>query len=121
MFEHISEPLISRRAFFHRFAASTVVGLILIVISLMIGILGYHLLEKLSWADSFLNASMLLGGEGPLDHQRTPGGKIFEGFYALFSGIAVLSISGVIFAPVVHRFLHKMHVKADPSKKTKNR
>jgi hypothetical protein len=50
-----------------------------------------------------------LGGIGPLDHERNTAGKLFEGRYALCCGLAVISVAGIIFAPVVHRFLHKLH------------
>src|SRR5512143_869952 len=109
MYEHRSEPLLPRRAFFRRLAASTSVGLALVAASLFAGMLGYHAIERLSWIDAFFNASMLLGGMGPIDHERGAGGKIFEGLYALYCGLAVISIAGIIFAPVVHRFLHKLH------------
>lgn len=109
MFEHVSEPLLSRAAFLQRLAVSTGIGLGLIAISLLIGMVGYHSIESLDWLDAFLNAAMLLGGMGPLEHDRNQAGKLFEGFYALYCGLAVISITGIIFAPVAHRFLHKMH------------
>lgn len=109
MFEHVSEPLLGFREFLRRLAASTVIGLGLITISLLVGMVGYHTIEKLEWIDAFLNAAMLLGGMGPLEHNRTPAGKLFEGFYALYCGLAVISVAGIMLAPVAHRFLHKMH------------
>ena len=109
MYEHKSQPLLQRRAFYRRLAASTSVGLLFIAVSLGAGMVGYHALEGLGWVDSFLNASMLLGGQGPLDHQRSTPGKIFEGLYALYCGLAVISAAGIVFAPVIHRFLHKIH------------
>ena len=72
--------------------------------------LGYHLLEGFSWIDSLLNASMILGGMGPVDQLKTDSGKIFASFYALFSGIVFLVVAGVIFAPIIHRFMHKFHI-----------
>ena len=71
--------------------------------------LGYHYLVGLSWIDSYENAAMILSGMGPLASPVTTAGKIFAGSYALFSGIAVLAIAGVIAAPLVHRFLHRLH------------
>ena len=109
MFEHVSEPLLSFRVFLRRLAASTVIGLGLIAISLLIGMFGYHSIEGLGWLDAFLNASMLLGGMGPVEHDRNSAGKLFEGLYALYCGLAVISVTGIILAPVAHRFLHKMH------------
>src|SRR5512140_819066 len=111
MFEHRSDPLAPRAVFLWRFATSTALGLMAAIVSLFAGMLGYHALEHLSWIDSFLNASMLLGGMGPLDHERNSAGKLFEGLYAIYCGLAVISVAGIIFAPVVHRFLHKFHLK----------
>jgi hypothetical protein len=113
MFEHKSQPVLSRSGFLRRLAASTSLGLALVVVSLLAGMVGYHAIEDLSWADAFLNASMLLGGMGPLEHERSTSGKLFEGLYALYCGLAVISVAAIIFAPVIHRFMHKLH--ADPS------
>lgn len=118
MFEHIGQPVLSRAAFLSRLARNVGLGAGILFVSLLAGMLGYHEIERLSWVDSFLNASMLMGGEGPLDHQRSTAGKVFEGFYALYCGLAVITIAGIIFAPVVHRFFHKLHrgrhTKGDP-------
>jgi len=85
-------------------------GIGIIIFSLVVGMAGYHWFEELAWIDSFTNAAMILSGMGPLAQPHTDGGKIFAGIYALYSGLAVILIAGVIFAPVVHRFLHKFHV-----------
>ena len=53
---------------------------------------------------------MILGGMGPVDPIKTAAGKIFASFYALYSGLAIISIAGLLLAPIVHRFLHKFHV-----------
>lgn len=110
MFEHCSQPLISRRAFLRRVAGSTIIGTGLIAVSLFIGMLGYHFFEGLNGIDSFLNAAMLLGGMGPLEQPQTYAGKLFAGLYALYCGLAVIVVTGIIFAPVVHRLFHKFHV-----------
>jgi hypothetical protein len=82
----------------------------ILVISLGIGMLGYGLLEHLSFLDALLNASMILGGMGPVNPIQTAGGKIFASFYALFSGMIFLVAAGVMIAPVAHRLLHIMHL-----------
>ena len=81
------------------------------MVSLLIGMLGYRLLEGLSWLDAFVSASMLLGGMGPVDPLHTTGGKLFAGLYALYCGFMVIAIAGIIFAPIVHRFLHRFHLE----------
>jgi hypothetical protein len=108
-FEHFSRPLLPRAAFFRRLSLSALIGLALIGVSLAFGMFGYHGLEHLSWLDSFLNASMILGGMGPMWSPQTVAGKLFAGFYALYSGLAVLVIAGITFAPVIHRLLHRFH------------
>src|SRR5660398_80394 len=85
----------------------------MICFSLAIGVSGYHFFAKLSWIDSLYNASMILTGMGPVAVLPTSAAKIFASFYALFSGIAFLSTVAVIFAPIVHRLMHKMHLKDD--------
>ncbi len=74
---------------------------------------GYRFFEGLSWTDSFLNASMILGGMGPVDYMKNDGGKIFAGVYALYSGLAFLVVAGLLFGPVAHRILHSFHYDSD--------
>jgi hypothetical protein len=92
-----------------RLAHSGIIAIALIAVSLFIGMSGYHLFEGLSWIDAFLNASMLLGGMGPVNAPATSGGKLFAGLYALYCGLAVIVVAGVILAPVAHRILHRFH------------
>jgi hypothetical protein len=80
-----------------------------------LGVLGDHYLEGLAWIDALVNASMLLGGMGPVDALHTVAGKLFASFYALYSGIIFLVVVGVIFAPLYHRFLHRFHLEVDDS------
>ena len=47
---------------------------------------GYMHFEGLTALDAFLEASMLLGGMGPLQGPVTSGGKVFAGLYALYAG-----------------------------------
>ena len=116
MFEHRGQPLLPRRAFARRLAAGIAAGMALVAVSLGIGMLGYHDLERLPWLDAFLNAAMLLGGMGPIEPLRTSAGKLFAGIYALYCGLAVIVVAGVIFAPIVHRVFHRFHLEP-PSRK----
>lgn len=109
-YENRKEPLITRRAFLRRMIQHIGAGLTLICLSLGIGMLGYHALEGMTWVDSLLNASMILGGMGPVNSLSTDAGKIFASIYALFSGVVFLAASGVMVAPLVHRILHRMHL-----------
>ncbi len=109
-FEHRAQPVIPAHHFMVRVAHSGAIALVLIAGSLLIGMVGYHALEGLSWIDAFLNASMLLGGMGPIATPVTYAGKIFASLYALYCGVAVLLVAGVILAPIAHRILHKFHM-----------
>jgi hypothetical protein len=77
--------------------------------SLLVGMWGYEYFEQLGWRDAFLNSAMLLGGMGAVDPPRTDAGKLFAGFYALYSGLVFLVVAGLLFAPVAHRILHRFH------------
>ncbi len=105
------KPLLPRHVYLKRLARSICLGLGIIAGSLLIGMLGYHQLEKMSWVDAFVNAAMILGGMGPVNNLQTDAGKIFAGFYALYCGIALITILGIVFAPVIRRFLHKYHLE----------
>ena len=113
LFERHNEKLLPRRKFIRRLLkyASIAVGLVLV--SLVIGMAGYHLFEGLSWVDSFLNAAMLMGGMGPVNAFQTDSGKIFAGVYALYCGMILLIAVGIFAVPVVHRFLHHFHLESE--------
>lgn len=109
-FEHKNEPLLPKNLFIKRAIKHLLTGLAAILVSLTIGIFGYHFIEGFTWIDSLLNASMILGGMGPVGEMHTVNGKIFASMYALFSGIVFLVTVGIIIAPIVHRFLHSLHI-----------
>ena len=110
MFEHHRKPLLSRREFMERQLRYFGFSLLILVFSIGVGTAGYHCWGNLSWIDSFLNASMILTGMGPVDHLETNAGKLFSAFYALFSGVSFLTFVAVLFAPFYHRFLHRFHL-----------
>jgi len=90
-------------------ASAFAVGVISVV--LLIGIVGYHWLGELDWIDSLLEASMILGGMGPVNPIKTTGAKLFASGYALFSGLVFIGIMGILLTPVIHRVMHKFHVE----------
>ena len=110
VFEHRRAPLIPKHAFLLRVARSALLAGMLIFGSLAVGALGYHVFADLPWLDAILNASMILTGMGPVNEIATVWGKLFASFYALFSGVAFLTIVAVLLAPAVHRFLHRFHL-----------
>ncbi|PWB76384.1 MAG: hypothetical protein C3F15_05345 [Holophagae bacterium] len=113
MYEHRSKPLVSRRIFLGRVAVSAAIASAIVAGSLAVGVVGYRQLEHLSWLDALLNASMILGAMGPVDPVRTTAGKLFASVYALYSGLLFVVVTGIVFAPVVHRLLHTFHVERE--------
>jgi hypothetical protein len=120
MYEHHNQPLLSIQNFFGRILRHGLLSIALLIGSLGIGILGYHFLEGLSWIDALVNASMILGGMGPVNPLQTTAGKVFASFYALYSGMVFLIIAGVMLAPIVHRFLHHFHLMEAESDDSQN-
>jgi len=116
-YERHDQPLIPQREFLERVGNHIAAGVALLALSLGIGILGYHFLEHLPWLDALLNASMILGGMGPVDPIVTNAGKVFASMYAIFSGVVFLVVAGVMMAPVAHRILHRLHMtEEEPDK-----
>jgi len=112
-FEPKDAPVASRAQFARRLAANLAAALMLIFVSLLIGMAGYRMLEGMGWVDSYLNATMILGGMGPVGTLNTSAGKLFAGTYALYCGVVLIFSTGIILAPVVHRVLHEFHVDDD--------
>ena len=110
LYEHRSDPLLPRRQFLIRLLRHGMASFLLLMVSLGIGVLGYRLTEGLSWIDALLNASMILGGMGPVNAMQSDAGKIFASAYALFSGMIFLVLAGIVIAPVAHRLLHRIHL-----------
>jgi hypothetical protein len=111
MLESKHQPLAPYSVFKRRIMRSTMLGVIVMFVCLMIGILGYHYTANIGWLDSLHNASMILSGMGPVVNIDTTIGKLFSSFYALFSGVIFITNIGVILAPAIHRFFHRMHVQ----------
>jgi hypothetical protein len=115
--ERRHQPLLSRREFAWRYVRWVTVAATILLGSLGLGICGYHYFEGFPWIDSLLDASMILGGMGPVDTLKTNAGKIFASLYALYSGLALISIAGIMLTPVVHRLFHRFHLEADPDER----
>jgi hypothetical protein len=111
-YEHRDDPLLPwRRFLLHRVGKTLAIAAIVILVSLVIGMLGYRLTEHMGWLDAFLNASMILGGMGPVATLHTRAGKLFAGLYALYSGLVLVGTAGLLLAPFVHRLLHRFHLE----------
>jgi hypothetical protein len=109
VYEHHSHHLLTPAQFFRRFIRHGLVAAGAIVVALALGVVGYHCIAQLPWVDSLLNASMILGGMGPVDPLQTNAAKIFASCYALFSGLMFIGIASVLLAPFVHRMMHRLH------------
>ncbi len=108
-FEHHSQPLLPLSSWLIRVIKSIWLAFFIVVIALSIDILGYHNLGQLSWIDSILEASMILGGMGAIAPMKTDAVKLFASAYSLLSGLVVLSTMGIIIGPWLHRMLHHFH------------
>ena len=110
LYESRSKKPISRRRFMLRLALHALAAQVLVAFSLLIGMWGYASFEGMGWRDAFLNSAMLLGGMGPV---KTDGlsdaGKVFAGCYALYAGLVLVVVLGIMLAPVIHRVLHLFH------------
>lgn len=113
MYEHTSKPLLPRRHFLRRMFRHWLIASAIVFISLAIGVAGYRITEGLSFLDALLNASMLLGGMGPVNELHTAAGKVFASFFALFSGMLFLVVAGIVIAPLAHRLLHWMRLEKE--------
>ena len=111
MYEHKSKPLLPRRKFYRRMGRSIAIVAGIVAFSLFMGSAGYHYLDDLPWIDALLNASMILAGMGPVDPVKSTAAKLFATFYALYSGIAFLTMVAILMAPLLHRFLHQFHLE----------
>jgi TRAP-type C4-dicarboxylate transport system permease small subunit len=109
VFERKHEKLAPLSVFIRRMANSVATACLLILAALSIGASGYHWIAGFCWVDSLLEASMILGGMGPVNQLPTTGAKIFASAYALFSGLMFIGVMGIVLAPAAHRLLHKFH------------
>lgn len=110
MFTHKQKKLAPISVFIKRLAFSIIISSLFILVTLAMGIAGYHWIAGFDWIDSLLNASMILGGMGPVGELQTTGAKIFASVYALLSGLVFVGVMGVIISPILHRMLHRIHI-----------
>lgn len=115
MLESRKQQVLPFRLFLLRLTRYAVFAFALVAFSVGIGVAGYKWLGGLSWIDSFHMACMILTGMGPVVEMKTRAAKLFSSFYALYSGIAFLSITAVFFAPIIHRLLHILQIDNDES------
>lgn len=108
-YERRSQRLLPLEQFVLRVVRHAGFAAALMLLSLLIGVVGYHVLAPMGWVDSFLNAAMILGGMGPVGDLTNDAAKIFAGCYALYAGVVFIAVAGLLVAPVAHRILHHLH------------
>src|SRR4051794_15427546 len=113
-YEHYRQPLAPRAVFLRRLGTNAGLAAALVAVSLAIGVIGYHAIEGLSWLQAYVYAAMIVSGMGPMgDPPATAAGQLFAGTYALYCGLLLVATTGLVFAPVLHRLLHTLHVSDD--------
>lgn len=110
-YEHRSAPLLPTRLFVRRLWRHFQLAAVLVLVSLGLGMAGYHYLAGFAWIDALLNSAMLLGGMGPVGELPSTAGKLFAAFFALYSGLVLITASGILLAPVLHRVMHRLHLE----------
>lgn len=110
MFENFNSPLASRKTYHNRLIKTGLFAFTIFFSALSTGIMGYHFIAGFDWVNSFLNASMILGGMGEISELNNNPAKIFAGCYALFSGVTFLSSMAIFLSPIVHRLIHRLHI-----------
>jgi len=109
------DRLAPKAVFYQRLWKNFLVALVILLVSLSIGIIGYkYTVPQFDWYDSLLNASMILSGMGPIIDVNivlSKSAKVFASAYALFSGVTFISTIGIIIAPIAHRFFHRLHLE----------
>jgi hypothetical protein len=113
--ESKKQKVVSMNRFIARIGKYILLSMIVITFSMAIGTIGYHFVANISWIDSFHMAALILTGMGPVVEMTTPAAKIFSSFYALYSGVAFLSLTAVFMTPLIHRLLHILHVEDEES------
>jgi hypothetical protein len=114
--ERRCEPLAPRAVFARRLAVNVVIAACLILISLIVGMAGYHYLDRVAWIDAFDQTAMIVGGMGPYNEPRTFGGKLFAGIFALYSGLLLIGLTVFILTPLFHRVMHSFHLPGGEDK-----
>ena len=106
-------PLPPHARFVRHLTFNVVLAVVLILGSLAVGMMGYHLLEGLGWVQSFGHAAMILGGMGPYNEPAGNGSKVFEGVYAIWCGLLLIGVTGLILSPVLHKVMHQLNIADD--------
>jgi len=116
MFEHYRQPLLPKKAFYLRMLRSLAISLVLILLTVCIGAVAFHIIEKFSWLDAALNCVLIMTGVGTVGIVNTPAGKIFTGIYSVIGTLIFFAVLAIIFTPLLHRLLHRFHLDIEKEK-----
>jgi hypothetical protein len=109
--------MIRRRKLAQRLTRNAFWALTVIIVALVVGMAGYSYFGSMDIVRAFTNAAMILSGMGPLDQMPTKPGEIFEGIYALVSGLLFFAVAGFALAPALHHVLRSFHLEDEDAKK----
>jgi hypothetical protein len=115
-YEKRHDRLLSRAAFSRRLALNGIVALVVIIVALGVGMAGYMTLGHQNAVLAFESSAMILSGMGPVADLDNDPARIFAGVYAIFCGLLIFAIAGIILAPVFHRLLHSFHLQDEDGK-----
>lgn len=118
MYEHYRQPLLPLKAFYRRVLRALVFSLLLLSGTVLVGAFAFHYLEKFGWLDSILNCVLIMTGVGTVGAANSAGGKIFTSVYSVISTLIFFTVLAMIFAPMLHRLLHKLHLDLEKKGKT---
>ena len=111
--------MIRRRKTLQRLRRNALWALAVVAVALGVGMIGYMVLGHMDLVSAFANAAMILSGMGPLDltAMNSDSAKLFEGFYALVSGLLFFAVAGFALAPALHHILRSFPLEDEETKK----
>ena len=118
LFEHHQQPLVSKEIFLKRVAKCVWAATLLLTGTIFLGAFVYHYCEGLSWLEAMMNAIMIMTGLGLVDTIHSIPAKIFTCFYAIITALVFYIVLAIIFAPLIHRFLHQFHLEIGRQKES---
>lgn len=116
-FERKYDEILPRRKFARRILIFSLLAIVLEIVTILIGSIGFHIIEGMNWLDSSLNAAMIVSGNGPPYEAQSQAGKVFQIIYSIFGVVMFVMVISAILVPVFHRVLHSFHFDPESGKK----
>lgn len=108
-FEHFNEEVASLEAFARRISRALLFLMLMIILTLAIGTVGYMVIGRLTFVYALHSAAMIATGQGPVNRGLGTSGLLFEIAYAIACLAMLLPAVGHLAAVIIHRFLHRHH------------